>query len=94
MKKKDIFPNKPKCEVCKKEIATSFSVLADDRWIFASQCVADEEKYYVEFERFFSSPASTVDWMAHLQEKRWFDTGSWFQMMRRFRAATKSYFQI
>jgi hypothetical protein len=47
--------------------------------------------YGLEIWDFFKSPASTVDWLAHLSEKAWFDADDFFAMIYRFRKATDSY---
>lgn len=84
--------HKPMCEACGDEIATSFSCSYEPhRWRFTGECTSKDEMYYVEFERFFHSPATIVDWMAHMQEKRWFDAVDFFKMMERLRGATRSY---
>ena len=37
--------------------------------------------------RFFESKYETVDWLAHLNEKQWFDPKDFLNMMERFRNA-------
>ena len=91
--KKPKFKKKPMCEACEKEPATSFSRFDShpDKWRFTCQCTSESENYYVEIQKFFSSPASTVDWLAHLNEKPWVAWPKFMAMMDRFRAATDSY---
>jgi len=91
MSKRRMFPKTPICEMCGKEEAISFSWNAENGWTFSGMCYADFEEYYVEFKRFFSSPAATVDWIAHLYEKDWFVEVDFLNMMNRFRKATNSY---
>ena len=47
--------------------------------------------YHFEIAEFFKSPTSTVDWLAHLHEKDWFDANDFCAMLHRFRKATGSY---
>ncbi len=60
------------------------------RWQFTCDECANSG-YQVETWRFFHSPASTVDWIAHLHEKSWMDWDDFALMMWRFREATQSY---
>jgi hypothetical protein len=59
--------------------------------MFCCECTSEKEVYYIEFHRFFASPAATVDWLAHMHEKSWMDWPDFMAMMHRFRAATASY---
>ena len=94
-----MFKTKPICELCGKNEATSFSFFVDDsksyssNWKFVCECTADNERYAILIQRFFSNPSSTVDWMAHMHEKDWMDWNNFMDMMTRFRAATDSYGQ-
>lgn len=90
MNKKTHWKKEPQCEVCGQEPATSFSWLDRD-WKFCGDCTTDTESYYIELKLFFQSPASTVDWIAHMAEKNWMDWGKFADMMGRFRAATDSF---
>lgn len=89
------FDKTPMCEVCGKNVATSFSFFDHEapgkRWRFCCLCTSEPETYYVPIDACFSSPSSTVDWLAHLHEKTWIDWGEFMAMMRRFRAATGSF---
>lgn len=92
MKKKGriIWDEKPLCEACGEEEADSFSHYGaggPPDWAFVGACQDNATAYHVTFERFFSSPASTVDWLAHLHAKGWGWNG-FMDMMARFRAAT------
>jgi hypothetical protein len=60
-------------------------------WIFVSADEVDQGGYEIEIDRFFDSPASTVDWLAHMREKDWFDANEFCDMLHRFRAVTDSY---
>ncbi len=90
------FKKIPKCEVCENEEASSFSCMAVAKngdlteWKFCGECTSDKEAYYMEFDRFFDSPTSTVDWLAHVHEKG-VDWKNFMDMMHRFREATDSY---
>ena len=98
MKRKKVrFPKQPKCEACGKESAFAFTVLRKGgkyTWRFTGECTSDVDYYYAEFYRFFASSAATVDWLAHLSEKEWFNAKDFVQMMWRFRKATESYMQV
>jgi hypothetical protein len=41
----------------------------------------------------FDSPSLTVDWLAHLHEKSWFQADDFFDMRDRFRRSTGSFGQ-
>jgi hypothetical protein len=96
--KKPKFPQEPLCEWCGEDTAYSFSYFKHQppgrQWQFTCECTSDKETYYVEFDRFFSSPASTTDWLAHLHEKPWMNWKEFMDMIRRFRKATNSFNQI
>lgn len=99
------FKKKPNCEICGVREATIFLAsttfqsytdgsgnVSSTEWEFCCAPCAEVNGYYpVEIRRFFDSPASTVDWIAHLHEKGWKDWDSFADMMLRFRAETKSY---
>lgn len=84
------FRKAPLCEKCGKAEAISFSLIKG-KWMFTCMCTADNESYYIELDRFFRSPASTVDWLAHMSEKPWMDCHDFMEMMHRFRGATNSF---
>jgi hypothetical protein len=79
------------CELLPNEPAEHFTH-RNGRWMFVST-VAHElpDEYHFEIDRFFNSPRSTVDWLAHLHEKTWFDANDFCEMMDRFRIVTGSY---
>lgn len=80
---------KVQCEVCHNEPATSFSYMRKGEggeWIAGGDCTANSEMYYIEFSRFFESPEETVDWLAHMSEKDWFDAADFCALMGRIRA--------
>jgi len=87
------FRKAPLCELCQDGEAYSFSYV-NGKWVFACACSSETEQYYIQFDRFFKSPGTTVDWMAHMREKVWFDPNDFFDMMDRFRAATNSFNSI
>jgi len=58
---------------------------------FAGDCTSDIEFYYIYIDQFFRSPASIIDWLAHMHEKNWFNEDDFFDMMDRFRNATNSF---
>ena len=89
------FNKTPKCEVCENEDAISFSSMEIidgmlTHWKVCGLCTSDTEKYYVEIYHFFDSPSSTVDWLAHLNEKS-MDWKNFMEMMERFRRLTNSF---
>ncbi|WP_353572496.1 hypothetical protein [Candidatus Albibeggiatoa sp. nov. BB20] len=91
-----MFQNKPICEVCGKSKAISFSYFVTNadsggNWKFTCECTKDDEDYYILLKDFFSSPASTIDWLAHINEKGWMNWNDFMNMMERFRHATDSY---
>lgn len=79
----------PICEACKDEPAISFAPGSDPqnpKWEFVGRCrLRGTDFYDIEIDRFFKSPEETVDWMAHMSEKRWFDPADFFKMMWRLR---------
>ena len=90
------FDKTPECEVCQKEHATSFSSMNTEagritEWRFCGPCTSNYEDYYILIDDFFDSPASTVDWLAHMHEKEGMDWQSFMEMMHRFRRATRSF---
>jgi hypothetical protein len=89
------FPSGVTCEVCNAEPAFSFSLVPQGEnkptWCFTGNCTSDDEQYYIEFHRFFRSPAAVVSWLGHLVEKNSFSPGDFFAMLRRLAAASNSY---
>jgi hypothetical protein len=64
-------------------------------WIFVSLAAPERwNDYNIEISQFFKSPSATVDWLAHLHEKHWFDANDFCAMLDRFREATDSYFAL
>lgn len=86
------FPRYPTCEECEKDLATSFSLVAE-RWKFTCECTSEAETYYIKLDDFFRRPAAMVDWLGHMHEKGWMNWNDFMDMMLRFRAATGSYNQ-
>lgn len=92
------FKRTPKCENCN-DTAHLFSAFRIDEsekrhWMFVCQSCSDRAIYPVEIVRFFHSPSSTTDWIAHLHEKGWMDQENFAAMMHRFRSATESFNQV
>ena len=96
----DTTDNAPRCEVCRREPATSLSWFADrkrwyaDRsgtWRFTGNCTADCEAYYVMLRHrghgFLDSAESREHWLLHLAEKTWFNYRDFAAMLERFIAA-------
>src|ERR1700736_6699790 len=72
------FPKQPVCEICEKEPADRFVNFHEEEaqgrkrgWVFGGKCLNDQGHYEIEVDRFFDSPAATVDWIAHMHEKTW-----------------------
>ena len=86
------FKQAPICEQCGKNPAISFCYLGkSEGWKFCCICTDNNNKYWIDFNRFFKSPASVIDWLAHMNEKTWMDWSDFMNMIDRFRAATDSY---
>jgi protein-arginine kinase activator protein McsA len=85
----------PLCEVCGKNPATSFSHFYDQAskhgsWKFCCMCTSGKEDYYIEFSRFSESLNETMDWLAHMDEKKWMDWKDFIDMAHRYRSAKKA----
>lgn len=92
---KNQFNNPPLCEECYNEVATSFSSfsfteLTLSKWKFTGDCTTNREKYWVDFNRFFYSEGSVVEWIVHLSKKQSMDWDDFFKMLARFKDATGS----
>jgi hypothetical protein len=88
------FRKTPMCELLGDKPARHFTHRRG-KWMFVStEAPEDFDEYHFKIARFFASPAATVDWLAHLSEKSWFDAQDFACMMRRFRSATDSYFAL
>jgi len=79
-----------RCESCGRQtdFLAGFFVhsFRERRWRFECQaCPGDD--YDITIRQFFSSPGSTVDWLAHLSEKRWFNAGRFLEFVHRVRQA-------
>jgi len=85
------FKKKPLCELLGNIPAEHFTFWRG-KWLFVST-KADEDfnEYHFPIADFFNSPAATVDRLAHLSEKDWFDPKDFCAMIHRFRKATDSY---
>ena len=73
------------CDCCHKKLNLLdgfFSCPDPDKaeWQFICGSCPDEF-YDIQASRFFKSPEATVDWMAHLHEKRWFSPVKFFEFM-------------
>lgn len=90
----------PLCESCGREPALSFSWFADrarwyeprsGTWRFTCYCTSEVELYYIAIHGrgrgFLDSAESRERWLAHLEEKTWFDRADFFAMLGRFEAA-------
>ena len=92
-----LFKTTPTCEHCKTNDANSFVLfgrkddLSNGKWKYLCGCTPDSEAYVIELDRFFSKPAATVDWLAHMHEKTWINWKDFMDMMTRFRKASESF---
>jgi hypothetical protein len=85
------FNKTPRCELLPAKPAQYFTC-QDGKWLFVSLEAPEKlTDYHFEIADFFKSPASTIDWLAHLSEKEWFDPHDFLAMIHRFRKATDSY---
>jgi hypothetical protein len=85
------FKQQPRCELEPDKVARHFTCRSG-RWVFVStEAPEDANEYHLKIEHFFRSPSNTVDWLAHLSEKGWFNPDDFLAMMHRFREATHSY---
>ena len=81
----------PRCEILPTLEAEHFTH-KNGKWLFVStQAPEDWDEYHFKIADFFKTPAATVDWLAHLSEKAWFNPADFLAMMHRFRKATDSY---
>lgn len=93
------FYKSPMCEICRERQALVFEFYPDayttapiHGWCFTcAECNECDSKYWFYIGNFFQSPASTVDWLAHIHGKPWMDWSGFMDMMNRFREATGSF---
>lgn len=85
------FKKVPMCELLLDKPARHFTHRRG-KWMFVStEAPEDPDEYHFEIRRFLGTPEATIDWLAHLQEKNWFDANDFCVMMHRFREATGSF---
>jgi hypothetical protein len=53
-------------------------------------CTSGKEDYYIELSRFSASLNETMDWLAHMDEKKWMDWKDFIDMAHRYRSAKKA----
>ncbi len=86
-----------RCDICEKGLdllSGWFSCPEPNTGEWQFVCVdCPGEAYDFAVERFFRTPASTVDWMAHLHEKQWFRPRKFFDFIDRLRADGNFYSQ-
>ena len=77
------------CEICGKDLnllAGYFScpdVNSGEWQVTCGDC--PDGFYNFSVQSFFESPKATVNWLAHLHEKRWFKPDKFFELMERLR---------
>lgn len=85
---------KAKCDRTNKEILLSdgyfvANPLTGD-WSFTSiDAPQNATDYNIPVSSICKSPASLVDWLAHLNEKSWFDSAKFMDFFKRFRQKNK-----
>lgn len=99
MKRKEQFGFKALCEECGKDEATCFVFPPEETFcphcfFWCDKCQNKTNPYWMGFEDFFGNDAGMIDWMAHIQEKTWFDHLDFFRMMKRLRKASKCFNKI
>ena len=91
MKTKLQFKQIPMCEILHDIPARHFTC-RDEKWLFVSTEAPEKgDEYHFPIADFFKSPSATVDWIAHLSEKHWFNPEDFCTMMHRFRKETDSF---
>jgi hypothetical protein len=76
---------KPRCEVCLKKLAVSFSRFRDGQWLYTCYCTTDFEVYYVMIDEYRASQAARDRWDHHLAGKsEWFNTDGFHQAVCRW----------
>ena len=86
-----LFTKIPSCEILPDQPAEHFT-FRRGHWLFVStKAPEDFNEYHFKIRDFFKSPSATVDWIAHLSEKSWFDPADFCAMIHRFRIATDSF---
>lgn len=79
------------CELLHDKPAKHFTYRRS-KWLFVStDAPEDFNEYHFEIADFFKSPGATIDWLAHLHEKPWFDANDFCAMLHRFRKETDSF---
>ena len=92
-----MFKQKPICEECGKNEATSFSFFPLDsdpmkgEWKFVCDCTIESEDYYIAIKDFLGNPQAAVNWMAHMNKKTWMGWNDFMNMITRFREATNCF---
>jgi len=89
-------PAKARSDHSGKEIPLSDGVfvasVATSQWYFvATDEVKAEGEYAVPVSALLKSPEAFIDWMAHLQEKPWFDGASFLEFFMRLRSRAHIY---
>ena len=82
------------CQKCNTNPALSFSCIgtpsSELNWKLTCHSCSDEnERYYyqISVKDFFKSPSNTIDWMSHLNKKRWMNWNDFMKMMEFYRAS-------
>ncbi len=85
-----------KCERTNEQILLSDGYLvcnaSTGEWSFISiDAEGHNFDYEIQLDRIVNSPEALIDWMAHLQEKSWFNPIKFFQFFDRFRRENNLY---
>lgn len=85
-----------KCERTGEQLLLSDGWLIADastgEWSFVSTDAEDHAyDYYIELRALLKSPEALVDWLAHLNEKSWFEPRKFFAFFERLRRENNLY---
>ena len=76
---------KPRCEVCSKKSAVSFSRFRDGQWLYTCYCTTDYETYYVMVDEYSGSHGARAEWDRHLAGKsEWFNVDGFYRAVGRW----------
>lgn len=80
----------PKCELCGKKAATSFSFFGPPffdsgirGWWIVCECAADFEGYCIPISQYFQQARQQYTKLHHMREKNWFNESDFLEMLKR-----------
>jgi hypothetical protein len=87
-RRKRLQRRKPRCEVCHKKPAVSFSRFYNGQWLFTCYCTSDYESHYVMVDQYRRSHAARENWDDHLAGKvKEYNTNGFYLAVDRWREA-------